>query len=50
MSAEMHLANARQSKTEDSADEELPSTSGIQLSGSSIPESSNLRLLKVLLL
>nr|XP_027118067.1 guanine nucleotide exchange factor SPIKE 1 isoform X2 [Coffea arabica] len=43
---EMHLANARQSKTEDSADEELPSTSGIQLSGSSIPESSNLRLLK----
>ncbi|XP_071929703.1 guanine nucleotide exchange factor SPIKE 1-like [Coffea arabica] len=43
---EMHLANARQSKTEDSADEELPSTSGIQPSGSSIPESSNLLLLK----
>lgn len=45
----MHLANARESKAEDSADEELPSTSGTQLSGSNFSESSNLLLLKVVL-
>lgn len=44
----MHLANARQTKVEDSADDELPSTSGTQFTESSLSESLSSQVPKVL--
>lgn len=44
----MHLANARQTTVEDSADDELPSTSGTQFTESSLSGSLSLQIPKVL--